>query len=370
MLKQEHVEKIFESKGCRLIGKFVNVKSKLRCICSCGKEFSILFHVFTRGTGLCQDCRKKKFFANFSHSYSYIKSVFEEYGCILLSTAYRGVNSKLEFICRCGNKSVTSYNIFKNKHQCRNCSYRGAGDKQRLTYEYVKSKFENEGCILISDSYDESHSALEYTCSCGETSFTSFNRFASGHRCKSCSVERGSSSRRFSTEYVSKYLKDRGCVYLGDGHVNSKTKFKYICECGNASYTNLNNFKKGRRCKKCKRFSIGEDKIEKFLLKSGVRFKNEFRIDGCKNKLKLPFDFAIFNKSRLIGLIEFDGKQHFEPLDFFGGAKSFNKLKRNDSIKNFYCFANGIPLLRIKYNKIKQLEEIINEFLTEIKKDN
>jgi hypothetical protein len=57
--------------------------------------------------------------------------------------------------------------------------------------------------------------------------------------------------------------------------------------------------------------------------------------------------------------IEFDGKQHYEPMSFFGGVDSFNKLKINDKIKNDYCEENYMNLIRIKYDQIDDIYQIL-----------
>ena len=62
----------------------------------------------------------------------------------------------------------------------------------------------------------------------------------------------------------------------------------------------------------------------------------------------MPFDFYVPSINLLI---EFDGKQHYEPLSFFGGIEAFEKLKTNDKIKNDYCEDNYINLIRIKYDE-------------------
>jgi len=37
----------------------------------------------------------------------------------------------------------------------------------------------------------------------------------------------------------------------------------------------------------------------------------------------MPFDFAIFKNGKLVCLIEFDGEQHYRPIDFLGGEDKF-----------------------------------------------
>ena len=45
--------------------------------------------------------------------------------------------------------------------------------------------------------------------------------------------------------------------------------------------------------------------------------------------------------------IEYDGLQHFKPIEFFGGEKTFLLTKEHDRIKNEYCEDNGIRMIRL-----------------------
>jgi hypothetical protein len=60
--------------------------------------------------------------------------------------------------------------------------------------------------------------------------------------------------------------------------------------------------------------------------------------------------------------IEYDGIQHFEPIEKWGGIERFNKQLINDNIKNEYCVKNNINLLRISYKDINNIEIIINAY--------
>lgn len=62
--------------------------------------------------------------------------------------------------------------------------------------------------------------------------------------------------------------------------------------------------------------------------------------------------------------IEYDGKQHYIPVEYFGGELSFSKRKELDSKKNDKCIMNGCVLYRIKYN---YSSEDYNELVKSIK---
>ena len=47
--------------------------------------------------------------------------------------------------------------------------------------------------------------------------------------------------------------------------------------------------------------------------------------------------------------IEYQGKQHFEPVDYFGGMESFQEQKKRDSLKAERSAKNGVKLVYINY---------------------
>lgn len=111
----------------------------------------------------------------------------------------------------------------------------------------------------------------------------------------------------------------------------------------------------GKGCSICNE-SHGEKEIARVLKSYNINFDRQKKFSDCKNIFELPFDFYI---PSMRTLVEFDGKQHFEPLSFFGGTEAFEKLKINDKIKNDYCEDNYINLIRIKYDDIDNIEKIL-----------
>lgn len=65
-------------------------------------------------------------------------------------------------------------------------------------------------------------------------------------------------------------------------------------------------------------------------------------------------------------VIEYQGEQHYKPIEYFGGKKEFEERKRNDKIKRNYCRTNKIPYLEIKYTEFDRIEEILTKKLTEL----
>ena len=59
-------------------------------------------------------------------------------------------------------------------------------------------------------------------------------------------------------------------------------------------------------------------------------------------------------------MIEYDGEQHFKPIEYFGGEEAYQNRIKNDEIKNEYCKMHKINLIRIPYTLGEDaVEEII-----------
>lgn len=98
--------------------------------------------------------------------------------------------------------------------------------------------------------------------------------------------------------------------------------------------------------------SKGEDKIAKLLTDARIKFKREVSFPDLKNfgGHSLRFDFAIYKGNALIGLIEYDGEQHFKQVKKYQKTiVDFKMTQERDRRKNAYCLAKGIPLIRVPY---------------------
>ena len=96
-----------------------------------------------------------------------------------------------------------------------------------------------------------------------------------------------------------------------------------------------------------------EDKVESLLKKAGIAYKKEVSFSDLKDKDFLRFDFGIYKNQKLIGLIEVDGEQHFQPVELFGGKEEFKRVRKTDRAKNRYCLMKKIPLFRIPYTEME-----------------
>lgn len=167
---------------------------------------------------------------------------------------------------------------------------------------------------------------------------------------------------------VKKFTEIHGDIYDYSlvEYINDKVKVKIICKKHGVFQQNSMKHKSGQGCPSC-RMSHGEQKIERFLENNQVLYEKQKKFEDCKNLNRLPFDFYL-NEYEVC--IEYDGEQHFEPR-FENTEKSilnFEKIKKNDLIKEDFCKKNEIKLLRIPYFEKKNIEKIIEKEILKWKK--
>jgi len=143
--------------------------------------------------------------------------------------------------------------------------------------------------------------------------------------------------------------------YSKVNYINIYSKVIIICPIHGEFFQKPCTHLAGKGCAKC-RISKGEQEIKHLLNKNNILFEREYTFTNCKNINLLPFDFYLPKHNTCI---EYDGRQHFEPIKWFGGEEGLRLRKINDEIKNKYCIDNNINLIRIKYTDIKDIEKII-----------
>ncbi len=101
------------------------------------------------------------------------------------------------------------------------------------------------------------------------------------------------------------------------------------------------------------RDSSGEIAIYNVLKEAGLPFQEEYIFPDLtvgKDNTPLRFDFCVFKEDGSIDfLIEFQGRQHYEPVSRFGGKKGLQRQQYNDRKKRIYCLDHGYNLVCIPY---------------------
>ncbi|MBQ3420642.1 MAG: hypothetical protein IJH34_03025 [Romboutsia sp.] len=362
-----YIKDFIESNSkCKLISQSYNgSKSKLDLKCECGRLFSISFNHFkSKNQRKCKVCSGNKL------DYNIVKEFIATKECKLISDTYINNNTKLDIQCICGDIFKVDFNTFrKGQIRCKSCFWKENKHHNKHTYEYVKSYIENKSnCKLVSDNYIDGSIYLKVICGCGSTFEQSYYNLRRMKTicCNNCTRISTNKKNTHNLDYIYKAVEKK---YSGDfkiinmnyiGTRNTTVTIQH--KCGYTFNKNVNRLLyTDIKCTECMRStSIGEFKILKFLNDNKITYIKEYMFDNCNYIRKLRFDVYVPDYNLCI---EFDGEQHYKIIDHFGGLEGFVNTKIRDTIKNEYCKNNNITLVRIPYNKIDEVDNILSSYL-------
>lgn len=258
--------------------------------------------------------------------------------------------------CQCYKKGIISVSTSDLKRGRKtHCQYCPGKNMDDLRGE----KFGKLTPLYIDRDIDQSKKSQNRTywmcqCDCGQYKSVAAYDLKRGHT-KSCGCYnekfKDLIKEKFGLLTVIEYDKEKSLQY-------KHSWWKCLCECGNIKSVSQQNLLKGSilSCG-CKRISKGELKIKEILDKHQYSYEQEYSFKN-KNLPFLRFDFAIFNnKNEIIALIEYQGKQHYEKIDYFGGKEKFLKQIENDNRKRIFCTDQKIPLIEIPYWDYEKISE-------------
>lgn len=172
-----------------------------------------------------------------------------------------------------------------------------------------------------------------------------------GVGCRKCHIDSSKKGREaFIAEAVIKHMDKYD--YSRINYLGNKRKVEIICRKHGSFWIKPNAHLSSRQgCPRCIE-SKGEAMIAFVLDSLGIRYLREFKF--------LPFqyryDFYIPEKNILI---EYNGIQHYKPVDVFGGIESFVSTQQRDIAKVNLAKVKGCKLEIISY-RVNTLEGIRN----------
>lgn len=317
-----------------------NVKVKMLCL-HCGNIWNVIPRSFVNRGTRCPHCSAIKA----SNKYRKTDKQFKDEVYTLVNDEYtfldkyKSQSTKLHVIHNtCGNSYMVTPNNFLRGKRCPFCdkSHKISNDEWLHRFYSVAG---NQYIPISNYTNSDTNVEIKHTV-CGNTFSMNPYNFLNGRRCPYCA-----GNHKFSQdEFIARVKESKGDSYIVLGkYISTEKQIKIRHNtCGNTWYPNAGSFLYGTGCPKCSQ-SHGEEMIQNILEDCGVKYESQAKI-GCIDKHELPYDFRVGNF-----LIEYDGIQHFKPVDAFGGEKSYEYCHRHDLMKTEYANNNGYKLVRIKY---------------------
>lgn len=333
---------------------------------SCGNIYLTTPSNFIQGNR-CPVCNEKKLKTNFEFLKEVEHLVGDEY---VFLEEYKNSRHKIKIKHnKCGYVwSIQPSSFLKRGTRCPKCQQIKTTQLQTKTQdEFNKKVYELVGDeYIFLEPYEKGqqkilvrHNVCGYEYTVRPVMFTNHE-----NRCPKCMQKMKKDTNYFKQEVFD--LVQNEYIVTGEySGSNRKIEIQHS-ECGKKYRVRPIAFIRGNRCPFCcdRRNSRGAKRIDSYMSRNVLRYEREWKTDNCKNKKALPFDFAILNSRNMIEcLIEFDGEQHYRPVNMWKGESGFKRQQLNDQIKNRYCEEKRIPLLRIPYWEINNVEALLEEFL-------
>lgn len=346
--------------------KGANEKVLIKCNI-CGHEWRAIPRSVVSSKYGCPECAKKFKAKSYSNSAKirFFKSINQRNDVTCIGE-YKGSGEKILMKCNtCGHEYMT-YPSNAIRYGCPQCKNKKSADSSRLTLEeFIKRANE-----IHKNKYD--YNKVEYINWTTPVIIICPNHgeFAQmpGKHLAGCGCPKCAGHNWTKQDFIDEAIKIHGDYYdyskISENFIK-KNKVLIICpkhgEFLQDPYAHINL---SCGCPKCK-MSHGEQEVERILNFYNIKHKIQYPVNNPYNKGTIfKIDFA-FKRNNHLYFIEYNGLQHYEPVDHFGGEEKFkSQIKRDNDLRKL-CNVLGIHLLEIKYNAdIKY--EIINFLKTAV----
>lgn len=360
--KKTHEEYVVElavkNPNIEVVGTYVDAKTKIEHRCKIHDvEWIARPDNILHGRG-CPECAKEQHYNAMSRTHEeYIKRVKEINSNIIVLGVY--VNARTPILHKCkidGYEWMSRPDHILRSKGCPKC----AGNNKKSHEGYVCELLLINPNIKVVDSYINALTPITHKCSIHNIEWEARpNDILGGKGCPACGIEKSGNSRlKTHTQYIEELKLANKNIIVIENYKGANTPILHKCLVDGCEwYATPHNILCGTGCPRCNE-SKGERAIRKWLIEYGIKYDSQKRFGDCCDKIPLPFDFYLPDYNCCI---EYDGIQHFQPIDCFGGQESLEYTRLHDRIKTEYCQNNNIRLLRISY--LENVEEKLNNFL-------
>ena len=272
------------------------------------------------------------------------------------------VNTHTKVLCKCINCgyewSPTPDKLLQGRG-CPCCSKRIKGTKESLQKDLDK----NNKFIKVIGNYKDRNTPIEVMCNkCNYIWKARPYDLINKCGCPKCSQKVPPTQ----IEVIQRINKVSPYIQVLSKYINANTPIKCKCKKCNCEWEAIpGNLFHGTGCPRCKE-SKGERTIESILISNGVNYIRQYFIKnpfGNNKNVYIDFYLPDYNT-----FIEYNGEQHYIPVEHFGGKIQFNKQIERDQNLRSYCKNNNIKLIEIKYNENKEyLQNIIKTVINKSK---
>lgn len=282
-----------------------------------------------------------------------VKKMAEKNPNLQLIGQYKGMLNKTRIRCNvCSYEWDSRIAHLLRGHGCPNCN----GSRKKTNEEFCNAVYKINSNIEILDSYTNYDTPIKCKCLVCDNIWTPYPAvLLRGGSCPKCAWKNnGLKLRTTHDAFIKKMEKNNPDVEVLGRYSGDKIKIPLRCKkCffeWSATPNNI-SYKKHTGCPRCNS-SKGEKEIERYLQLNNYNYQPQYSFLSLGRK---KFDFAVFDDEHtLLCLIEYDGIQHFQPVDFGGKGKEwalhqFQYTQIRDAEKTNYCLENNIKLIRIPY---------------------
>ena len=244
---------------------------------------------------------------------------------------------------------------------CKLCGEERYRNKRAKPIEqYIEElKIKNPGLTLIGE-YKNEKTPIEHYCNVHNISFDiSPDNALKGKGCKYCKSDKISLTiKKTEEQYIKELAAKNPNLQLVGEYTGTNTLTKHKCLIHNFLWdAQPANILYGCGCPICKS-SKGEKEVKSWLDNKNISYIPQKTFIDCCDKKMLPFDFYL---NDLNVCIEYQGRQHYESIDYFGGDESLQYTQYHDEFKKEYCIKNNIKLICIPY--WENVDQYLNENL-------
>ncbi|PFH86468.1 hypothetical protein [Bacillus sp. AFS088145] len=337
------LDSLEKSNGYKVVGIYEANMKKLEMECDKGHSFSMIPSNFKRGyrCPVCAGNCPKQSIENF-HKLANL----EGYKIV---GKYETARKKIEMECDKGHSFSMTPDNYKRGHRCPACTGHCPVQAKEDYFKLAKL----EGFKVVGD-YEAALKPIKMECDKGHSISITPNNFKKGNRCWHCNGTSPEQGREnfYALLELAKYKA------IGE-YIKASKKVKIQCDKGHSFSMTPNHFKHGERCPVCSE-SNGEKIVREWLESKSIIYKTQyiFPMDTKKYDFLLPFENII---------IEVNGKQHYEEVDFSGKGKgrTLAQEQANDKVKQKFAENLGYKYIVVDYRESKPqlaLERFIHAF--------